>query len=45
MERYINEFVFRLNEGNVRHHTLDRINELLRNSFGKRLTWEQLVSD
>ena len=45
MERYINEFAFRLNEGNVRHHTLDRINELLRNSFGKRLTWEQLVSD
>ena len=45
MARYINEFVFRLNEGNVYNHTMVRIEYLARNAFGKRLTWERLTEE
>ena len=39
LQRYLNEFVFRLNSGNVKVHALDRIDALLRMCVGKRLTW------
>ncbi|MCY3897026.1 MAG: IS1595 family transposase, partial [Caldilineaceae bacterium] len=45
MTRYVNEFVFRLNEGNVYNHTMVRIEHLVRNSFGKRLTWKRLTEE
>ena len=38
MRRYVNEFVFRFNEGNVRHHTMDRLDHIIRNAVGKRLS-------
>ena len=41
--RYIDEFVFRLNEGNVTLHTMKRINSLIRSAVGKRLTYKELV--
>ena len=41
---YINEFSFRLNEGNVKRHTLERIDSLLDASIGKRLTYTELTS-
>jgi len=43
-ERYINEFSLRLNEGNVRVDTQDRLDALFRNMVGKTITFEELVS-
>lgn len=43
MARYVNEFTFRLNEGNVRRHTLARIDDLVAGAIGKRLTYQQLT--
>ena len=43
MQRYINEFTFRLNDGNVQIDTMDRISELVRQSVGKRLTYAELT--
>lgn len=42
-ERYLNEFVFRLNRGNVKIHTWDRIESMIVGGFGKRLTYKQLI--
>lgn len=44
LQRYINEFTYRLNEGNVRIHTMDRIDALLGKTRGKRLTYQQLIA-
>ena len=44
MARYINEFVFRLNEGNVRVHTMRRIDSLIDGAVGKRLTYSDLIA-
>lgn len=41
--RYINEFVFRLNEGNEQNHTMDRIDQLIINGVDKRLTYRALT--
>ncbi len=43
LQRYVNEFSFRLSEGNCKAHTVDRINALLSRSNGKRLTYSRLV--
>ena len=43
IERYVNEFVFRLNEANVKIHTLDRIESMIMGGFGKRLTYKRLI--
>ncbi|MCY4115879.1 MAG: IS1595 family transposase [Caldilineaceae bacterium] len=43
MRRYVNEFVFRLNEGNVRNHTMVRLDHIILNAVGKRLTYEELT--
>ena len=45
MKRYIDEFTFRLNEGNVARHTMERLDSLVKGSFGKRLTYEGLIAD
>jgi len=42
--RYINEFTFRLNEGDVKRHTLARMDSLLQMSDGKRITYKRLTS-
>lgn len=42
--RYVNEFAFRLNEGNVERHTLARLDSFIINSAGKRLTYGALVA-
>jgi transposase-like protein len=41
--RYVDEFSFRLNEGNVRHHTLTRLESLVGAVAGKRLTCKTLI--
>jgi hypothetical protein len=42
--RYVDEFAFRLNEGNVRHHTLTRLDSLIGAVKGKRLTYADLIA-
>ena len=42
--RYTNEFAFRLSEGNVRRHTLDRLESLTLGTAGKRLTYKDLIA-
>jgi len=44
LRRYVNEFSFRLNEGDVKIHTLDRINSLIDQTVAKRLTYAELIS-
>ncbi len=43
LHRYVNEFSFRLNEGNVENHILSRINSLLDGSVGKALPYKALI--
>jgi hypothetical protein len=41
--RYVNEFSFRLNEGNVKIHTLDRLDSFVDGMADKRLTYNALT--
>lgn len=43
LNRYVQEFAFRLNEGNCQRHTMDRMNSLIRAASGKRLTFKELT--
>jgi transposase-like protein len=45
LNRYVNEFTFRLNEGNVKRHTVERLDSFTVAAAGKRLTYKQLVSE
>ena len=42
--RYTNECTFRLNEGNVKIHTLDRLASFVANAFRHRITYRELIS-
>jgi len=42
--RYVDEFTFRLNDGNVKIHTLDRLESFIDAISGKRLTYERLTA-
>jgi transposase-like protein len=41
--RYVDEFTWRLNEGNVIHHTLNRLAAFVDATVGKRLTYNRLI--
>jgi transposase-like protein len=41
--RYVDEFAFRLNEGNVKNHTLTRLDAFVDGVAGKRLTYKVLT--
>ena len=41
--RYVDEFTFRLNEGNVERHSLDRLASFVDAIAGKRLTYKRLT--
>ena len=43
LARYVDEFTVRLNAGNVKHHTMDRIHSLIIGMVGKRLTYKVLI--
>jgi transposase-like protein len=43
MHRYVDEFAFRLNEGNVKRHTTQRIDSFVDCTYGKRLTYKDLI--
>jgi transposase-like protein len=42
--RYVDEFAFRLNEGDVKRHTLARLDSFIAGTAGKRLTYEALTA-
>ena len=42
--RYINEFAFRLNDGNVRRTTLSRLDSMIMATAGKRITYKELIA-
>ena len=42
--RYVDEFAFRLNEGNVTRHTLDRLASFVDSVAGKRITYKELTA-
>ena len=44
LDRYIDEFTFRLTKGSVERHTMDRIESLLFGSLGRRITYRELVA-
>ena len=41
--RYMNEFTFRLNEGNVERHTIDRLDSFVSAVAGRRITYKELT--
>jgi transposase-like protein len=43
LARYVDEFTFRLNEGNVQRHTLRRLESFVDATTGKRLTYRDLA--
>ena len=44
LSRYIDEFTFRLNEGNVKRHSLERLASFVDAIVGKRLTYARLIA-
>ena len=44
MAAYVNEFTFRLNEGNVKRPTMKRLESLVQGAIGKRLTYRDLTA-
>jgi transposase-like protein len=42
--RYVDEFTFRLNEGNVTNHTTERLDSFVDATAGKRLTYRRLCA-
>jgi len=42
--RYVNEFTFRLNDGNVKRHTLDRLGSFVDSTVGKHITYKELIA-
>lgn len=44
LHRYVSEFAFRLNDGDVSRHTLDRLASLFGAAIGRRLTYKELIA-
>lgn len=44
LNRYVSEFTFRLNEGDVKNHTMERLASLFGAAIGKRLTYAELIA-
>ena len=42
--RYVDEFAFRLNEGDVKRHTLKRLDSFVDAVVGKRITYKELTA-
>jgi transposase-like protein len=45
LNRYVDEFTYRLNEGNVKNHTITRLNSLIKDASGKRITYKDLTAE
>ena len=44
LARYVNEFTFRLNDGDVKRHTLEPLASLTGASFGRHITYKDLTA-
>jgi hypothetical protein len=44
LSRYVDEFAWRLNEGNVKRHSLERLDSFVDAVAGKRITYKRLIS-
>jgi transposase-like protein len=44
LARYVNEFTWRLNEGNVKRHSLQRLDSFVDAVAGRRITYDQLTA-
>ena len=44
LNRYLNEFTFRLNDGNVRVHAMGRLDSMANGMFGKQLRYADLIA-
>lgn len=44
LTRYVDEFTFRLNEGNVARHTLERLDSFVTAISGHRITYKELTA-
>ncbi|MDZ4341186.1 MAG: IS1595 family transposase [Candidatus Binatia bacterium] len=44
LARYVDEFTFRLNDGDVKRHTLARLDSFVDAIRGKRITWKELTA-
>ncbi len=44
LDRYVDEFAFRLNEGNVARHTLQRLDSFVDAVAGKHITYKELTA-
>jgi len=44
LRRYVDEFTFRLNDSNVRRHTLERLDSFIAATSGRRLTYARLIA-
>jgi transposase-like protein len=44
MPRYVNEFTFRLNDGDVKRHTLEQLDSFVDAVVGKRITYKDLTA-
>lgn len=42
LQRYVEEFAFRLNEGSCSIHSYDRMDSMIEKAFGVRITYEEL---
>ena len=43
LKRYVDEFTFRLNEGNVNRHSLERLDSFIAATANRRLTYKELI--
>lgn len=44
LQRYLDEFTFRLNEGNVKNHSLERLASFVDRVTGKRITYREVIA-
>jgi transposase-like protein len=44
LHRYVDEFTFRLNAGNVKRTTLERLDSFVAGVVGRRITWKELTA-
>ncbi len=42
--RYVNEFTWRLNDGNVARHTMERLDSFVTAVAGRRITYKDLTA-
>lgn len=43
LARYVDEFTFRLNDGNVKRHTLERLESFVSLTVGRNITYKELI--